>query len=139
MKCFVYFNLHRKCWSLKAMEGEKRGKVIGHAKYVDMSNVVWKVSEAGRQRVLREKKKNVHAGAVGYVNKWLGLDGVSHGTATHTMVDGYMRSPTVADMVTYNPYKNPHFVDIDTGEQVKHTHAAFLCPNSRVYVYGRAG
>jgi hypothetical protein len=139
MKCFVYFNLHRKCWSLKAMEGEKRGKVIGHAKYVDMTNVAWKVSEAGRQRVLREKRKNVHAGAVGYVNKWLDLHGISHGTATPTMADGYMRSPTVADMVTYNPYRNSHFVDLDTGEQVKHTHAAFLCPERRVYVYGRAG
>jgi hypothetical protein len=139
MKCFVYYNLHRKCWSLKAMEGERKGRVVGHAKYVDMTNVVWKVSEAGRQRVLRERKKNVHAGACGFVNNWLDLNGIRHGSMAPTMTDGYRKSPTVPDMVTYNPYKHPHFVDVDTGEKVKHTHAAYLCPERKVYVYGRAG
>lgn len=65
MRVFVYFNLHRKCWSIKALEGPSKGRVIGHADYVDLACVEWKVSEAGRQRVIREKKKNVHAGAIG--------------------------------------------------------------------------
>ena len=65
MKVFVYFNLHRKCFSVKALEGEFKGRVIAHASYVSLHDCTFKVSEAGRQRVLSEKRKNVHAGVVG--------------------------------------------------------------------------
>ena len=65
MKVFVYFNLHRKLFSVKALEGPDKGKVIGHTTYLWLKDVTFKVSEAGRQRVLREKRKNVHAGVVG--------------------------------------------------------------------------
>ena len=67
LKCFVYFNLHRKVWSIKALEGEHKGRVIAHSSMVEMSDCSFKVSEAGRQRVLRDKRKNVHAGIVGVV------------------------------------------------------------------------
>lgn len=135
MKCFVYYNLHRKCWSLKAMDGDRKGRVIGHARYVDMTNVEWKVSEAGRQRVLREKRKNVHAGACGFVNYWLGLDGVRYGTKNNTLFDYYSKAPSVPSMVSYNPYKGPSFVDVDTGDPVKRTETAYLCPERKVYTY----
>lgn len=65
MRVFVYFNLHKKCWSIRAMEGNQKGRVIAHAQAVELANCTFKVSEAGRQRVLREKRKNVHAGVVG--------------------------------------------------------------------------
>ena len=139
MKCFVYFNLHRKCWSIKAMEGPSKGRVIGHAKYVDMASVTWKVSEAGRQRVLREKRKNVHAGAVGEIQRWLGIDGRSRSTCEgKSAFDRSGQSPSVPDCVTYNPYRSPTFTDVDTGEPVHRSASAFLCPDRRVYVYGRA-
>lgn len=67
MKVFVYFNLHRKCWSVKALEGERKGRVIRHAQELTLRDVTFKVSEAGRQRVLKEQRKNVHAGVVGYL------------------------------------------------------------------------
>lgn len=140
MKCFVYYNLTRKCWSIKAMEGERKGRVIGHAKYVDLSTVVWKVSEAGRQRVLRDKRKNVHAGAVGFLRYWIDLDGKRMGTPANTLHDHYdTNTDAVPDMVTYNPYKGPHFTDLDTGERVLYSRTAYMCPERRVYVYGRAG
>ena len=41
--------------------------VIAHMNLVALENVEFKVSEAGRQRVLREKRKNVHAGVIGYI------------------------------------------------------------------------
>ncbi len=50
MRVFVYFNLHRKCLSVKALEGERKGRVIAHAKAVELVGVTFKVSEAGRQR-----------------------------------------------------------------------------------------
>ena len=61
MRVRVYYNLNRAVWSIKAMEGEFKGRVIGYADAVVLSNAHTVVSEAGRQRVLRERRKNVHA------------------------------------------------------------------------------
>lgn len=73
MRVFVYRNLHRPGvqYSFRAVEGEHRGKVIGYASSFILADVQLKVSEVGRQRVLREQKKNVHAGLVGTV-VWVG-------------------------------------------------------------------
>ncbi len=56
LKVFCYFNLHRKCFSIKALEGPNKGRVVAHSDKVLLSDGVFKVSEAGRQRVLRERK-----------------------------------------------------------------------------------
>jgi hypothetical protein len=61
-KVFVYRNLHKKQWSIKQF-----GLVVGHAEVLLIRDAEFKVGEAGRQRVLQEKKKNVHAGIFGYV------------------------------------------------------------------------
>ena len=37
------------------------GKIIGHASKLALANCQFLVSEKGRQRVIREKRKNVHA------------------------------------------------------------------------------
>ena len=87
----VYKNLHKDCYSVVALDGEFKGRVIAHAKSIVLSDAVTKVSEAGRQRVIREKAKNVHAVVVGRV-------------ALHKMVD--IRS---FNAVSYNPYKAGHF------------------------------
>jgi len=50
------------------LEGPDKGRVVGWASTVLLSDVTPKVSEAGRQRVLREKRKNVHAGMGGYLS-----------------------------------------------------------------------
>lgn len=65
MRVFALYNLHRHCLSVRAEQVPMASLVIACALAVQMSNVVFKVSEAGRQRVLREKPKNVHAGIVG--------------------------------------------------------------------------
>ena len=57
----TYFNLHKKRFSVRACEGPDKGRVIAHRKAVCLLNVKFKVSEAGRQRVLKEQRKNVHA------------------------------------------------------------------------------
>lgn len=91
MRVFVYFNLHRKCWSIKCMEGPMYGRIIGHANQVLLEGVTFKVSEAGRQRVLRERVKNVHAGVIGFIKNppWFNLPETE---------------------VTYNPYLYESFV-----------------------------
>lgn len=97
MRVFVYYNLHKKLWSIRALEGEMRGRVVDHSEYVVLNNPVGRVSEAGRQRVIRDKHKNVHAGLVG--------------TLEH---DAVFMPP--AREITYNPYKYTSFVYKDTGE-----------------------
>lgn len=68
MRVFVYFNLHKKLWSVKALEGDMKGRVIAHKRELTLTNATPKVSEKGRQRVLQERRKNVHAGVVGEWN-----------------------------------------------------------------------
>ena len=53
MKVDVYFNLHKKLLSVR-----HKGRVIHHSNYVKIINPTFVVSEAGRQRVIREKRKN---------------------------------------------------------------------------------
>lgn len=107
MKVFVYYNLHKKVWSVKALEGERKGRVIRHALELKLKDVIFKVSEAGRQRVLTEKRKNVHAGVVGYL----------------TDEAFFWDKPKV---VTYNPYKAGHFYDKETNEPVHNASRVYM-------------
>jgi hypothetical protein len=52
----VYWNLHKNCFSYRPIGG----RVI-HADSIVLKDVTFAVQPAGRERVLREKKKNVHA------------------------------------------------------------------------------
>lgn len=98
MKVFVYKNLHatRKnggitVYSVKALEGPDKGKVIARSSHVLLEDVRPKVSQAGRLRVLREGRKNVHAGLVGNLRS-------------------IKRRPFHGQPITYNPYKYETFV-----------------------------
>jgi hypothetical protein len=90
-KVFVYRNLRNKCLSVKSV---KTGLVIAHRRGVDLTEVDFKVSAKGRERVRREQKKYVHAGLVGFVAPDLSV-GLG------------------ANRITYNPYKNETFVNRD--------------------------
>lgn len=63
-------NLHKHCWSVKALQGENKGRVIHHLNEIVLRDAIFKVYQSGRERVLREQRKNVHAGVVGYVEQW---------------------------------------------------------------------
>ena len=89
-KVIVYFNLHQKRWSIKSAE---TNKVIGYAETVVLRDVKPKVSEAGRQRVLKEKQKNVHAGLEGLL--------VWQSDRVYKVN---------LEEITYNPYKHSSFV-----------------------------
>lgn len=99
MRVFVYFNLHKKCFSIKALEGAMKGKVIAHRDVVVLENCKFKVSEAGRQRVLREKRKNVHAGVTGVWDEMSKRDEAD-----------FVALSILGRQVTYNPYKYASFV-----------------------------
>jgi len=109
-KVFVYYNLHKKTWSIRDC---KTRRVIGHSDRVVLNFVTPKVSQAGRERVLRDKRKNVHAGLEGYLldpnNMW--------------------ESPRLAKGITYNPYKYTGFVYKDT--EKPYTGSMFAILNNR--------
>lgn len=94
MKVFVYFNLHKRVFSVKALEGPQKGRVIGHRTSLAIDSPTFKVSEAGRRRVVREKRKNVHAGVVGFL----------------TSPYDWTKELVEWTPVTYNPYIFSSFV-----------------------------
>ena len=91
MKVRVYFNLHKKLYSVQE-KVDGRWKVVEHTNNINLVNATFKVSEAGRQRILRENKKNVHAYIVG--ERWPFIP----------------KSFCYRDEVSYNPYKAAHFI-----------------------------
>ena len=119
MKVFVYWNLHKDMWSVKALEGPSKGRVIHRLQSVVLSDVEGKVSEAGRQRVLRERKKNVHAGMVGYLTEG-------------ELYKDHIRS--IGDRITYNPYKYESFVHTVDESRFEGAAWAYLNAWGRVYV-----
>lgn len=122
MKVAVYWNLHKACWSIQSREGGNRGRVIAHASWVRLEGCEFKVSEAGRQRVLAEKRKNVHAFVVGRLVAYDDPDG------TYIEVAGFTskREDRQRMVVTYNPYRGPSFFDKETGESVQAAELVFM-------------
>lgn len=110
MRVACYYNLHRKCFSVKALEGPMKGRVIKHADEVVLTNVTFKVSEAGRERVLREQRKNVHAYVIG----------------EYADVHNIKLKAASWHFVSYNPYKGTFFRCLTDGEVVHHADVAVL-------------
>ncbi len=79
-----------------------------------MHSCTFKVSQAGRKRVLKEQRKNVHAGVHGYLENW--------------QMGEWIDSHPTARPVTYNPYKHTNFVDKDTQQMVDYAIAVRLEP-----------
>jgi hypothetical protein len=74
-KVKVYRNLHKATWSLMATDGPQKGRVIGYADEVLVVDPVLTVSEASRQRAIREQARNVHAFVIGTVQATTALQG----------------------------------------------------------------
>lgn len=103
---FCYRNLNRKgvVWSVKS---NRTGLVITRSTRVVLEDATLKVSKAGRERVLRDKRKNVHAGVSG---RWVRGD-----AARHIWSLSYTSRWT---RIKYNPYENSTFVRQDNGKPV---------------------
>jgi len=99
MKVDVYFNLHKNKLSVRSRERASYGKVINHVDSILLKDCTFVVNPAGRKRVLKEQRKNVHA----YVRGEITQNGCWEGSSR---------------TVTYNPYKYDSFVYIDTEKTV---------------------
>lgn len=104
MKVKIYWNLHRKCWSV-----QHKGKIIGYADSILLNDVIFKVSEKSRQRVIQEKKKNVHAFACG------------------TLVERNIKKPeNMNRAISYNPYRFGFFFDKVSLQPVQNCKSLFM-------------
>ena len=113
----MYRNLRTGTFSVK-----HSGKVVSHPLCVFLKNVKFKVSEKGRQRVLLEKRKNVHATIQAEYIEY-------RNSISNNLIEVY-----------YNPYKTKTFVIKSTGVPV-HSARLVLARNNKIYIvkeeYGR--
>lgn len=116
-RVYVYWNLHKNLYSVR-----QRGLVRLHAEHVQLRDVTFVVSEAGRQRVLREKRKNVHAGLRG---EWAGLPETGWETR------GWRK-------LAYDPYRFDCFVTATGHRPVEGAEQVMGCiVDGRARVYAR--
>lgn len=94
LRVFVYKNLHKDCFSVRSVE---TGRVIAHVASLQIRNAIFKVSRKGRERVVSELRKNVHAGIEGE----LVID------PSDLLTEDYFPRP-----ILYDPYRYRFFVDI---------------------------
>lgn len=92
-KYYIYRNLRTKGFSVRY-----RGKVIDRLFTFAAEGVELKVNELGRQRVIKERQKNVHAFVVAdkYITK-------KYPILKGNLLDNERR-------ITYNPYNAAYFV-----------------------------
>jgi len=105
----LWFNLHRRDWSVKAGRSP-----VQHRAAVCLSGVVFRVREAGRQRVLANRCREVHAYAAGELCDL----GAPHPDAIE---------------VSYNPYRGPLFYRKDTGASVVGAAFVYFAPDGRAF------
>jgi hypothetical protein len=97
----VFKNWKLGCWNVM-----QDGRMCASARQVRLAEVEFRVRESGRQRALREGKRNVHAYAIGLLVESIhpeqaGSLGVAH-----------------ARSVIYDPWRFATFVDRDSGGAV---------------------
>lgn len=113
-RVFVYRNLNKKFGKtpVYSVRDVKTGRVAAHVKEITLKNVQFAVGQKGRERVIKEKAKNVHAGIRGNpTNKAL----------------------TNSKPATYNPYRYTTFVDRETESPILTSPTAQLNANGLFY------
>jgi hypothetical protein len=115
----IYRNLHRDCFSVLKYNKEKKGyRLFSHEKDLVCSDVNFTISKAGRDRVLLEKKKNVHAFVI---------------CQNYSI---FVEEPKLGDQVYYNPYKMETFQVKATGEPI-HSAGTVIMTNNKCYLNGQ--
>ena len=111
-RVYVYFNLHKKVWSVR-----QDGRIAEHTNHIMLRDARFLVGQAGRKKVLEEKRKNVHAGISGYI------------------VDRVPNVPDFCTTVSYNPYKNETFINYATERSILWApHAVLECRDGKTNV-----
>ena len=122
-RCRVYRNLNAPGYfSVLADEGEHKGRVLGYARAVTLTNVTFKVQAGGYRRLQAEQVRNVHASAIGNFK-----------ACGNVPPD---RLQKTGKRISYQPFRQPFFFDrTDPGTPVWDAHeicaygADLLVPN----------
>ena len=120
-KIYVYRNIRRNCLSL--MQDKI---IVGHAEAVILNAVEFRVRESGRQRVLQERQKNVHAFSIGLLEHY-------YGSFWPVEVDKVFDRWS-ATRVTYNPYKFGYFYSVASEAPVYWGGRVLVTASHGVYV-----
>lgn len=112
----VYRNLHRDAFSIR---DKKTKLVLGYSNHVRLEHATYIVSEARRQKVLEEKRKNVHA--------------VVEGTFVETLEEVSIHMIEEYKQAYYNPYLTETFVDKESKEALYHSSYALFTDNELFY------
>lgn len=111
----VYRNLNKPAYfSLKKNTGDDKGRVGGYAKAVVIQSPSFVISLASHQRVLKEKRKNVHA----YIR----------GQCVDAFDSSLLTIPEGAMRVSYSPYVGPYLYCLerdDTGSIIPNSISCF--------------
>lgn len=100
-KVMVYYNLHKHTFSVTY-----QNKLIMHADYVKLGDVEFRVRKGGKERVRKEKSKNVHAFVIGNLLDYCEFP------------CDKIPQPSTNEIVTYNPYKYDSFIIKSTEEPI---------------------
>lgn len=95
----VYWNFHKKMFSVMF-----KGRVAYHITDINLKDVRFVVRQSGREKVLREKKKNVHAFVVGKI-------------ATYEECQ-FAYGVYFQEDIQYNPYTRDSFYNVETDKPI---------------------
>mgnify|MGYP000909682261 CR=1 FL=1 len=103
----VYWNLHQHRYSIL---NRKTSRVEDHQPTIYLAEARFVVREAGREKVLKEKRKNVHAFVRGEL--------CSEGFWKQDLPDCGFGDDNAEFLVRYDPYLAPFFFDAETKREV---------------------
>jgi len=125
----VYYNTHRGRLSVR---DAKTKKVFAHSFIVALKDVTFTVQPAGRDKVRRTNRKNVHAwvrGTVMHYWKALGFDSRDDWLFAEREV-----APRCGPRVVYNPYKYDSFVVRETEKPINKARCALVYSTTGVEI-----
>ena len=115
MRVEVYFNLHQKLWSVVDLS---TGLVVEHVNEIAIANPVFTVQPAGRAKVIRDGRKNVHAFIKG----------------TASFLSEHLDKIPYSTQICYDPYKYDSFVIAESKESIFKADVVYLNNKGEVYV-----
>ena len=124
MRSNVYYNLHKKCYSVR-----EQGLVADHVDSIVLKDCRFNVAPAGQAKVRRTGVKNVHATVSGIIR---------------FQMEKYFEEYGDFESITYNPFKYDTFVRLlwiyeDSPPVVEPVHGAdhvLLLPNREIRAWG---
>lgn len=126
----VYRNLHNGRWSVRSA---KTGLVLAHADEIILIDAMFKVNEKGRQKVIEEQCKNVHAFCQGFVVEWVGDE--YHNRHLYNRSHKINAEWTGIDTpVSYDPYRYGHFFNVKTLDSVNEVRYAYFTEDKTVLI-----